>query len=266
MSATSSSAVNATDSPRARRRSTPSADTVLLPAAIEPDTRFSRAIRRVCQCAAGPAARADELGVVDGVPSRLLQWRITGVEGRSHRMSSVGPIDPARSRIVFMCGPAGSGKSTVAHALERLGFARLSVDAEAHARGWTGVITREQALQIDVVLRARLDDLLRAGRDVVLDYSFSTRAVRDEYRLLLHERGIPVTVFVRTPRTVALSRLALRRDAHGDDVAMAAERAARYFDAFEVPTPDEGPLVVCEGTTPADAGELLARIDAARPS
>lgn len=105
-----------------------------------------------------------------------------------------------------MCGPAGAGKSTVAHALEGQGFTRLSVDAEAHARGWTGVITREQALRIDAVLRDRLDDLLSTGRDVVLDYSFSTRAVRDEFRQVVGWRPTPVTVFVRTPRTVALWR------------------------------------------------------------
>lgn len=166
---------------------------------------------------------------------------------------------PRPPHVVFMCGAAGSGKTTTARALEAEGFTRLSVDAEAYARGWHGVITREQAAVIDAELRERLDGLLVEGRDVVLDYSFSTAAMRDTFRgrLPVHD---PVTVFVRTPRAMALARLTQRAGAGGDDVMIDPDQAAAYFDAFEVPTPAEGPLVVLDGTVPVVGTAIIRRL------
>lgn len=40
-------------------------------------------------------------------------------------------------RVIFMSGPAGSGKSTVARRYERQGMTRLSLDREAWSRGIT---------------------------------------------------------------------------------------------------------------------------------
>lgn len=39
------------------------------------------------------------------------------------------------SLVVFLCGPAGSGKSTYARRLERAGMVRLSFDVELWRRG-----------------------------------------------------------------------------------------------------------------------------------
>jgi len=39
------------------------------------------------------------------------------------------------SRVIFMCGPAGAGKTTYARELERAGMIRLSFDAEMWQRG-----------------------------------------------------------------------------------------------------------------------------------
>jgi shikimate kinase len=38
-------------------------------------------------------------------------------------------------RVIFMCGPAGSGKSTVAREYEQQGMVRLSFDQEASPAG-----------------------------------------------------------------------------------------------------------------------------------
>src|SRR5881394_3153150 len=101
-----------------------------------------------------------------------------------------------------MCGPAGSGKSTVARQYEQQGMARLSFDQEAWSRGITTMPLPEDIRRdIEHVLRARLADLVRAGSDVVLDFSFWSRAMRDEYREFLRPFGIvPVTVYVATDR------------------------------------------------------------------
>jgi predicted kinase len=150
------------------------------------------------------------------------------------------------ARVIFMCGPAGSGKSTVARRYERQGMVRLSYDQEAWSRGITTMpLPDDVRRDIERVLRARLMDLVRAGSDVVLDFSFWSRAVRDEYRELLRPHGIvPETVYLATDRATVLKRIAARRARHGDDFAISAELAARYFDHFEIPTEEEGPLIV----------------------
>ncbi len=150
------------------------------------------------------------------------------------------------TRVVFMCGPAGSGKSTYARELEKQGMVRLSFDQEAWRRG-----VRVQPLSNDVHeeierdLRAQLIDLVQSGADVVLDFSFWSRAMRAEYRVLLRPWGVePETVYLATPRDIVLDRVRSRADDHADDVRLAEGVAEMYFVHFEVPTVDEGPLTV----------------------
>jgi predicted kinase len=126
------------------------------------------------------------------------------------------------ARVIFMCGPAGSGKSTVARQYEQQGMTRLSFDQEAWSRGITTMPLPEDVHRdIEGVLRARLVDLVRAGSDVVLDFSFWSR-----------------------DRAMVLERILARAAGDGDDFRLAAELAAAYFDHFEVPTAAEGPLTV----------------------
>jgi predicted kinase len=80
---------------------------------------------------------------------------------------------------------------------------------------------------------------------VVLDFSFHSRATRDEYRALLRPFGVvPETVYLATDRETVLERVAARAARGGDDYKLTAELAARYFDHFEVPLPSEGPLTI----------------------
>ena len=76
------------------------------------------------------------------------------------------------SRVIFMCGPAGSGKSTYAQRFEGEAF-HLAIDRET-----------------------------------------------------------------------VLNRVRARRGSHPDDFVLTEELAAQYFDHFEPPAPDEGPLTV----------------------
>jgi predicted kinase len=86
-------------------------------------------------------------------------------------------------RVIFMCGPAGSGKSTVAQRYERRGMTRLSFDQEAWSRGITTMpLPLDVHRDIEGLLRARLVELVRAEADVVVDFSFWSRAMREEYR------------------------------------------------------------------------------------
>jgi predicted kinase len=149
-------------------------------------------------------------------------------------------------RVIFMCGPAGSGKSTVARRYEQQGMTRLSFDQEAWSRGITVMPLPEDVHRdIEQVLRGRLVDLVRAGGDVVLDFSFWSRRMRDSYRELLLPFGVvPETVYLATDRATVLARVAARAARDGDDFAIGTELAAAYFDHFEVPTAAEGPLTV----------------------
>ena len=149
-------------------------------------------------------------------------------------------------RVIFMCGPAGSGKSTVARRYERQGMTRLSFDQEAWSRGITTMpLPQDVHRDIERVLRARLVDLVRAGADVVLDFSFWSRHMRDGYRDFLKPLGVvPETVYLATDRATVLRRIGARAARDGDDFKISTELAASYFDHFEVPTAAEGPLTV----------------------
>lgn len=158
-------------------------------------------------------------------------------------LSSAGP------RVVLVCGPAGAGKSTHAARLERDGYMRLSFDEEAWRLGHRDhPLAPDVAAAVHADLQRRLVEHVRAGDDVVVDTSFWSREQREAYRRVLAPEGVvPVVHYLATPRDVVLARLAERRHTSGNDVVVPLDRALAYLDEFEVPTPDEGPLVVVDG-------------------
>lgn len=125
---------------------------------------------------------------------------------------------------------------------------RLSFDEEAWARGIRHQPLEDAAHQeIEHDLRERLVDSVRSGKDVVLDYSFWSRKMRADYRAILRPLGVePETVYLATPRDVVLARVSARRWDGANEVRLADDIAARYFDHFEAPTPDEGPLTIID--------------------
>ena len=69
--------------------------------------------------------------------------------------------------------------------------------------------------------------------------------MRDDYRNLLEPTGVvPETIYLATGRETILSRVRARRGSHSDDVVLTEDLAVQYFDHFEPPTSDEGPLTV----------------------
>lgn len=126
---------------------------------------------------------------------------------------------------------------------------RLSFDQEAWTRGWVNMpLSEAERAAIDAHLRERLVELVSQEVDVVLDFSFWSRHMRDDWRALLAPHGvIPETIYVQTARETCLARVASRRGEYGDDFALEPDVAAAYFDHFEPPTPDEGPLTCVPG-------------------
>jgi len=123
---------------------------------------------------------------------------------------------------------------------------RLSFDAEMWRRGISTVpLPQEVRDEIEQLLRAELLELVEDGRDVVLDFSFWSRSMRDEYRqLLVPFDVVPETIYMATSRATVLERVRGRHGEHQDDFQISDELAARYFDNFERPTTDEGPLTI----------------------
>lgn len=106
-------------------------------------------------------------------------------------------------------------------------------------------LLEEDHEQISADLRQRLIQHLDHGNDVVLDFSFWSRTKREEWRRLVAAHGITAeTIYMATDKETCLSRLRSRALAHKDDFILSRGIAAQYFDHFEPPTDDEGPLTV----------------------
>lgn len=119
---------------------------------------------------------------------------------------------------------------------------RLSFDQTAWEQGHRSMPLPEHVrAAVDRQLRARLLHLVQSGEDVVLDFSFWSRAMRDDWRELLAPHGVePEIFYLTTPREVVLRRVRDRLASHGDDFQLDEATAERYFDHFEPPTDDEG--------------------------
>ena len=123
---------------------------------------------------------------------------------------------------------------------------RLSFDVEMWRRGLTEVPLPATAREeIEAHLRARALELVADGVDVVLDFAFWSRQMRDQWRRLLEPSGVvPETIYLATDRETVLKRVRERQGQHCDDYVVPEDLAAQYFDHFEAPSPDEGPLTV----------------------
>ena len=99
---------------------------------------------------------------------------------------------------------------------------RLSFDVEMWRRGISTVpLPPEVRDEIEAGLRARLLELVAVGRDVVLDFSFWSRRMRDDYRRLLEPTGVvPETIYLATDRDTVLDRMRTRRGSHPDDYVL----------------------------------------------
>lgn len=123
---------------------------------------------------------------------------------------------------------------------------RLSFDEAAWQMGLrTMPLETGTQREIEAALQTRLIEVVQAGSDVVLDLSFWSLTMREEYRRLLRPLGVePETIYMATQREIALERIRDRAAGHADDFRLSEKLAAKYFDHFEVPTAEEGPLEV----------------------
>lgn len=155
----------------------------------------------------------------------------------------------SKSKVIMMCGPAGSGKSAYARKLEKEGMIILSYDDESFNRGITDHPLPENiAQEIKDVLDRKLISLIEMNADILLDYSFWSIAMRSEYISLLSEYGIkPIICYIKVPKETAMDRIRKRSGNHKNEIRLTEEMASLYFDHFQEPSEDEGEIIVIKG-------------------
>lgn len=131
---------------------------------------------------------------------------------------------------------------------------RLSIDEEVWARfGRFGIdyesgLYRNHSVTAEAALRARLVDLVHAGQNVVIDFSFWDRARRDTYKQLIVDAGGSwELVYLKVSRDELRRRLAARAQRFDANAAFPIDDAQldEFLAGFEEPT-DEGETVVTE--------------------
>lgn len=167
---------------------------------------------------------------------------------------------------VWLTGLSGSGKSTVAAALEQqliaAGVPAYLLDGDNLRHGLNGDLGFDAADRNENVRRAGEVALLFADAGVVALVPLISpyRADRDRVRARHHETGVPfVEVFVDTP-----IELCEQRDPKGLYAKARAGEIKGFTgidDPYEAPTAPE--LVLTPGPTPSEAAVMIAAMIAA---
>lgn len=177
----------------------------------------------------------------------------------------------ARRAMILVGGPPGSGKSTVAAGLgDALGCTVLRSDEVRRevlgGESWACLsewlsdrfsTSATDATYAEMIRRA--GELLRRGRTVVLDATWTSAAHREHAEQIARAcRSTLVALRCNTPPAVAERRVA-RRIAAGSDISMATVDVARRIAAHFAPWPA---AVAVDAASPAGdtVGQALAVI------
>lgn len=143
----------------------------------------------------------------------------------------------------LICGFLGTGKTTFAKQLAaELGAVRFSVDElylRLFAEGPTYELDAEAMGKLLQTLEQLWPQVLVAGADVVSDFGFWNRKLRDEVREVAVARGAHARLYwVRCPDDIALGRC-LQRNGHADAFLISADGFQQLKSHFQPPSPEE---------------------------
>ena len=161
--------------------------------------------------------------------------------------------------LIALCGLAFSGKSTIARRLAvELPAELISCDAINAERGFDGgtVMDDREWEKTSLEAARRAGSILAAGRNVVVDDTFSHRFLRERFRKVAADAGASfVLLFVDTPVETIEARIAdnarTRRRGHIEPDVFGHHRAR-----FQFPDADERPVRIASG---GDLDSWLAR-------
>ena len=164
-------------------------------------------------------------------------------------------IEDARnegSLVIMMCGVAGSGKTTFAQKLEKIGFSRLSIDEEIWStNGRYGIDYpvgqyKQYAVKAELKLKEKLISLIKKKRNIVIDFSFWQKKQRDNYKKLIEATGgMWKLIYLKVPPEILRTRLEIRSKMFDANAAFTItdELLNSFIYNFEAPS-GEGEIVV----------------------
>lgn len=206
-----------------------------------------------------------EIGVPDFLKPHLLRFEqdprpvvlmTCGIAGECtlSKLAEICPMDPIRTA-QHAHGSPGSGKSTLAKAVVAAfpSFTRVSIDQIIFSRhGLYGVDYPpekydEYQTEADGVYEALFRQLLREGKDIMLDRSFYAKEDRDDFKAQIEQAGGRwVLVYFRADKEVLWKRICERRSCgiNADSaLEITEELLDAYVEGFDVPD-GEGELVI----------------------
>jgi predicted kinase len=141
------------------------------------------------------------------------------------------------SRLIIVCGLPGSGKTTLAQALEsRLRAVRFSPDEWMDALS-LNLWDEKRRGKIEALQWKFGQELLALGLTVIIEWGTWGRAERDALRLGARALGAAVELhYVSAPVDVLFERIQRRGM---EKPPIERDAVSRWFEQFQAPTPEE---------------------------